>query len=824
MSITINAVDAMEYVDDDNITGASDDDDDDNPSSPGSAYDDGNLINVSMENEVTAQLVAAGVQTIFEYATRVGQQAVVLVATPGKPNNIYKVFGAKPLEDVLKNLRNNVMDKLDEALAAQAPPRVQDDPSLFELPPLIIEGIPTPVEKMTQAQLRAFIPLMLKYSTGRGKPGWGRDSTRPAWWPKELPWANVRMDARTEDDKQKISWTHALRKIVINCYKYHGREDLLPAFSEEDEKANAIATASSNVDVMKIENGSVVTVGPAGNGNTATATITNGAGGQQQIIIHQAHPQQQQQQQQAQSNGQTTTTITTTANGQIIKENADGTIQIQQQSSPSQTLNAQVCLDSMALSDVDFTHTVLQTIQNPDGTVSLIQVDPNNPIITLPDGSTAQVQGIATLQAQADGGVHTIQTISDGQGESMSVDLTEATLGQDGQIIITGEDGQGFPVNVSGMITVPVSAQMYQTMMANIQQVPNVDGTVCITPMQVHNIASNSQQQQQPQQQTPSIVSTTSTTTQNLTISTNVGASGQHQGATMIANYALGNNGAILTVPQMQHHLSAGKHQRTGAGSASRSSAAAAASGLSMVGLNALLPSQRVGSFNLTTSNNQHQQQQQQQQGLDANNQNLSNNNNTLSPGALNVHRKANLMSSLAGNQIKFCIPKIEPMDAEDGGKDGTVAGDASGTPSFVIQLSGIPFTTTDPKASSQQQQQQHHHQLKRDIQLTVSDGSHLIDALSISQKPSSGSNHSTANEVDPKHFGLQSMCDLVENGETMETITVGPGMHQMMIQGPPGSEPQVLQVLSLKDASVLTKAMAAISDVKGEEATIIEH
>lgn len=106
-------------------------------------------------------------QTIFEYATRVGQQAVVLVATPGKPNNIYKCFGAKPLEDVIKNLRNMVMDELETALAQQAPPKVQEDPSLFELPPLIIDGIPTPVEKMTQAQLRAFIPLMLKYSTGK---------------------------------------------------------------------------------------------------------------------------------------------------------------------------------------------------------------------------------------------------------------------------------------------------------------------------------------------------------------------------------------------------------------------------------------------------------------------------------------------------------------------------------------------------------------------------------------------------------------------------------------------------------------------------------
>lgn len=40
---------------------------------------------------------------------------------------------------------------------------------------------------------------------------------------------------------------------------------------------------------------------------------------------------------------------------------------------------------------------MLQTITNADGTVSILQCDPNNPIITLPDGTTAQVQGVATV-------------------------------------------------------------------------------------------------------------------------------------------------------------------------------------------------------------------------------------------------------------------------------------------------------------------------------------------------------------------------------------------------------------------------------------------
>lgn len=56
-----------------------------------------------------------------------------------------------------------------------------------------------------QAQLRAFIPEMLKYSTGRGKPGWGKESCKPIWWPEDIPWANVRSDVRTEEQKQRVS-------------------------------------------------------------------------------------------------------------------------------------------------------------------------------------------------------------------------------------------------------------------------------------------------------------------------------------------------------------------------------------------------------------------------------------------------------------------------------------------------------------------------------------------------------------------------------------------------------------------------------------------
>ncbi|CAG9581946.1 unnamed protein product [Danaus chrysippus] len=380
-------------------------------------------------------------QTIEEFATRVGQQAVVLVATPGKPNTSYRVFGAKPLEDVVRNLRCMIMEELENALAqqfglggcAQAPPPPQDDPSLFELPPLIIDGIPTPVEKMTQAQLRAFIPLMLKYSMVRGKPGWGRESTRPPWWPKDLPWANVRMDARSEDEKQKMSWTHALRQIVINCYKYHGRG---PAFTENDKGMLLMSWTHALRQI-------VINCYKYHGRRCSALTFTEDDDDKQA-------PQ----------------TSSSCASGSTSR------------SQPAVLASQQVCIDQMTLADVDMSQyapAMLQTITNPDGTVSLIQVDPNSPIITLPDGTTAQV-----IHSGSEGAASVVQAL-EGEG-AVAVDLNavaEATLNHDGQIILTGEDGHGYPVSVSGVITVPVSASVYQSMVASMQQ---QDG-VCVTPL-----------------------------------------------------------------------------------------------------------------------------------------------------------------------------------------------------------------------------------------------------------------------------------------------------------------------------------------------------
>ena len=373
------------------------------------------------------------------------------------------------------------------------------------MPPLVIDGIPTPVEKMTQAQLRAFIPLMLKYSTGRGKPGWGKESTKPPWWPEGVPWANVRMDARKNDEKQKVgiklsmvqmililhyivgkgqiskntlclflfkvSWTHALRQIVTNCYEYHCRQDLLPIFSEADaipgeNEANSEANVEEKRNVSLSTRPHVFATGLSA--DSVSTTPANGLHIKSESVA---------------SAPQSCSQSTSSSGGIILQHSNQGTIQAHQ---------PQLASVAQHYATTQQQQTVVQTISNPDGTISIIHVDPDNPIITLPDGTTAQIQGLGhqhlspsvlnlissatanNITTHNTGSVHTLAEVAEHHAAANQSHLSAtathaielANTGdmqghQEGhQILIQGEDGQTYPV--SGMITVPVSAGMYQ--------------------------------------------------------------------------------------------------------------------------------------------------------------------------------------------------------------------------------------------------------------------------------------------------------------------------------------------------------------------------
>ncbi|XP_028968886.1 DNA-binding protein P3A2 [Galendromus occidentalis] len=396
--------------------------------------------------------------TIDEYTTRIGQQAVVMIVTPGKPNDNFKVFGAQPLENVMRDLlKSAVIQELENALAQHAPAVASvngtgtiatgsvttngSSDGVHDLPPLVIDGIPTPVEKMTQAQLRCFIPLMLKYSTGRGKPGWGRESTRPPWWPQDLPWANVRSDVRSDEDKQRVSWTHALRQIVINCYRYHGREDLLPAFGETTVSQQPTVVHSA----AEIDDDNKATVIRAIQASASSTTVT---------AVNRSQSQQQQQQQQQQ--GQTAQ-IVSTAQGQTL-------IQV----SAETLANAQTIYSS---NGSIYGTTMVQAINNPDGTVSIIQVDPNTAMLTLPDGTQAQLRAVSSIQqgsGQTDSQVLATDAVETQAVEMAGTDAVatlENALSQGSQIILTGEDGtQSGTFSVSGMVAIPVSMYHHQPM------------------------------------------------------------------------------------------------------------------------------------------------------------------------------------------------------------------------------------------------------------------------------------------------------------------------------------------------------------------------
>ncbi|XP_048862003.1 nuclear respiratory factor 1 isoform X1 [Brienomyrus brachyistius] len=439
--------------------------DEDSPSSPeDDTYDDSDILNSTGADEVTAHLAAAGPvgmaaaaavatgkkrkrphifesnpsirkrqqtrllrklrATLDEYTTRVGQQAIVLCISPSKPNAVFKVFGAAPLENVVRKYKSMILEDLENALAEHAPPA----PELSsELPPLTIDGIPVSVDKMTQAQLRAFIPEMLKYSTGRGKPGWGKESCKPVWWPDDIPWANVRSDVRTEEQKQRVSWTQALRTIVKNCYKQHGREDLLYAFEDQQAPPSHVAPATA------VTHG-IAHLVPS---QTVVQTISNPDGTVSLIQLPVLYSQLG-----------TGATVATLADASEL---------------PATVTVAQVNYSTVTEGEEQN----WATLQGGEMTIQSTQASEATQAVA----SLAEA-AVAASQEMQQGATVTMALNSEAAAHAVAT-LAEATLQGGGQIVLAGETAAAVGAltgvqDASGLVQIPVS--MYQTVVTSLAQ------------------------------------------------------------------------------------------------------------------------------------------------------------------------------------------------------------------------------------------------------------------------------------------------------------------------------------------------------------------
>ncbi|XP_056299257.1 nuclear respiratory factor 1-like [Pseudoliparis swirei] len=58
---------------------------------------------------------------LYEYTTRVGQQAIILCVSTSQPNPVFMVFGAAPLENVVRKYKGMILEDLENALAEHAP-------------------------------------------------------------------------------------------------------------------------------------------------------------------------------------------------------------------------------------------------------------------------------------------------------------------------------------------------------------------------------------------------------------------------------------------------------------------------------------------------------------------------------------------------------------------------------------------------------------------------------------------------------------------------------------------------------------------------------
>ncbi|XP_064606195.1 uncharacterized protein LOC135471078 [Liolophura sinensis] len=97
-------------------------------------------------------------------------------------------------------------------------------PEAAKLTSLSNGGVPMPtlpsitINKMTQAQLRKFIPHLLQNVTGDAIPGFG-PVPKPLWWPSDVPWHHSRLDHKTNPFKERFE-TAIVIKFRLSAFQY----------------------------------------------------------------------------------------------------------------------------------------------------------------------------------------------------------------------------------------------------------------------------------------------------------------------------------------------------------------------------------------------------------------------------------------------------------------------------------------------------------------------------------------------------------------------------------------------------------------------------
>ncbi|NXF41459.1 NRF1 factor, partial [Nyctibius bracteatus] len=263
-----------------------------------------------------------------------------------------------------------------------------------------------------QAQLRAFIPEMLKYSTGRGKPGWGKESCKPIWWPEDIPWANVRSDVRTEEQKQRVG-TPAR---VISHWKGLPREVVESPSLEGFKKS--LDMALSGLVAMVVSGQRLDSVIPEGSSNLVDSVGTGA-------------------------------TVATLADASEL---------------PTTVTVAQVNYSAVTDGEVEQNWA---TLQGGEMTIQTTQASEATQAVA----SLAEA-AVAASQEMQQGATVTMALNSEAAAHAVAT-LAEATLQGGGQIVLSGETAAAVGAltgvqDANGLVQIPVS--MYQTVVTSLAQ------------------------------------------------------------------------------------------------------------------------------------------------------------------------------------------------------------------------------------------------------------------------------------------------------------------------------------------------------------------